>query len=489
MGITYIFDFFLLFLTKMYYNLFRKYREWGEVLKTDDLFDQILIEISGQVNSNMYTTWFSKLKLISIDSDIVKIQVPMEVHKQMLSNQYNHIIENAFFTITGKNYKFEYYLEKELQQEEQLIENPIEAKEKLLEPRTDRITWNTNLRKEYTFDNYIVGSTNNLAYVSAKAVAENPGVLHNPLFIYGRSGLGKTHLMQAIGNYITEHTDLKVLYTSSYDFMNEYAKIASFDKGASTMEYVTEFKNKYRNVDVLIIDDIQFLVDAKRTQDEFFQTFEALHQANKQIIISSDRSPDDLKKIEDRLRSRFWWGLPVDIYPPDFDLRCNIIKAKIKNTTMENKLNEDIIKYIATNCVNDVRHIEGTINRLIAYTAMMVPEKITLDFAKEALVDCVSTNMFVSNSIESIQKTVADYFNITVSDLKSKKKHSSVVRPRHIAMYLCRMETEENLSKIGFEFGGRDHSTVSTAIDKMTEEIKNDTNLKKIVDEIKDKLK
>ena len=311
MWITYIFDFFLLFLTKMYYNLFRRYREWGEVLKTDDLFDQILIEISGQVNSNMYTTWFSKLKLISINNDIVKIQVPMEVHKQMLSNQYNHIIENAFFTITGKNYKFEYYLEKELQQEEQTIENPIEEKEKLLEPRTERINWNTNLRKEYTFDNYIVGSTNNLAYVSAKAVAENPGVLHNPLFIYGRSGLGKTHLMQAIGNYITEHTDLKVLYTSSYDFMNEYAKIASFDKGASTMEYVTEFKNKYRNVDVLIIDDIQFLVDAKRTQDEFFQTFEALHQANKQIIISSDRSPDDLKKIEDRLRSRFWWGLPV----------------------------------------------------------------------------------------------------------------------------------------------------------------------------------
>ena len=182
------------------------------------------------------------------------------------------------------------------------------------------------------------------------------------------------------------------------------------------------------------------------------------------------------------------WGLPVDIYPPDFNLRCEIIKAKIKNTSIENKLNDDVIEYIANSCVNDVRHIEGTINRLLAYTAMMVPEKITLDFALEALNDYVNTNIFINNSISSIQSAVADYFKISVDDLKSKKRTNSVVRPRHIAMYLCRMETDENLAKIGLEFGGRDHSTVSTAIDKIKEDLKTDDMLDKMLKEIKTKL-
>lgn len=446
-------------------------------LKTDNLFLRFLNDIQTQVSQNAYTIWFSKLELLSIVNNVVTIKVPMEIHKQMLSVTYGEIIDDAFFAMTGMHYTFKYITEDEV---DNFVE-PVAPEE----TREMEIEWNTNLNPKFTFDNYVVGNSNRLAFVAARAVAEAPGTIHNPLFIYGRSGIGKTHLMQAIGNYIKDHSKLKVLYTTSNEFRDEFTGIATSN---NKIGYANDFKNKYRNVDVLIIDDIQFLVEAEKTQQEFFHTFNALHQANKQIIISSDKSPDDLKKIEERLRSRFMWGLPVDIYPPDFNLRCDIIRSKVKNTSIEDKLNEDVIEYIANSCVNDVRHIEGTINRLLAYTAMMVPDKITLDFANEALNDYVNTNIFINNSIASIQSAVAEYFKISVDDLKSKRRTNTVVRPRHIAMYLCRVETDENLQKIGLEFGGRDHSTVSTAIDKIKEELETNPNLNNMLKEIKMKL-
>ena len=446
-------------------------------MKTDNLFLRFLNDIQTQVSQNAYTIWFSKLELLSIVNNVVTIKVPMEIHKQMLSVTYGEIIDYAFFAMTGMHYTFKYITEDEVDNFVEPVA-PEETKEMEIE-------WNTNLNPKFTFDNYVVGNSNRLAFVAARAVAEAPGTIHNPLFIYGRSGIGKTHLMQAIGNYIKDHSKLKVLYTTSNEFRDEFTGIATSN---NKIGYANDFKNKYRNVDVLIIDDIQFLVEAEKTQQEFFHTFNALHQANKQIIISSDKSPDDLKKIEERLRSRFMWGLPVDIYPPDFNLRCDIIRSKVKNTSIEDKLNEDVIEYIANSCVNDVRHIEGTINRLLAYTAMMVPDKITLDFANEALNDYVNTNIFINNSIASIQSAVAEYFKISVDDLKSKRRTNTVVRPRHIAMYLCRVETDENLQKIGLEFGGRDHSTVSTAIDKIKEELETNPNLNNMLKEIKMKL-
>lgn len=449
----------------------------GEVLKTDELFTKFLNDIQTQVSQNAYTIWFSKLELLSIVNNVVTIKVPMEIHKQMLSDTYADIIDASFFAMTGIKYTFKYITEDEVETfVEPVVEEQVEEKE---------IEWNTNLNPKFTFDNYVVGNSNRLAFVAARAVAEAPGTIHNPLFIYGRSGIGKTHLMQAIGNYIKDHSNLKVLYTTSNEFRDEFTGIANSN---NKIGYANDFKNKYRNVDVLIIDDIQFLVEAEKTQQEFFHTFNALHQANKQIIISSDKSPDDLKKIEERLRSRFMWGLPVDIYPPDFNLRCEIIRSKVKNTSIENKLNDDVIEYIANSCVNDVRHIEGTINRLLAYTAMMVPDKITLDFANEALNDYVNTNIFINNSISSIQSAVAEYFKISVDDLKSKRRTNTVVKPRHIAMYLCRVETDENLIKIGLEFGGRDHSTVSTACDKIKEELEKNPNLNNVIKDIKMKL-
>ena len=453
-------------------------------MKTKEIFKSFLNEIADSVSSSTYSVWFNDLELVSMDDHTMVIKVPLPVHKQILKNTYLELIDETIFSLTGINYEFQFLTKDELQE----LKEDEKEKISLNENKNDIVEWNTNLNPNLNFDNYVVGESNRLAYISAMNVAQSPGTIRNPLFIYGRSGIGKTHLMHAIGNYITEHSSKKVLYTTSNDFRDEYAGISRQEKGKDSIEYANNFKNKYRNVDVLIVDDIQFLVGAELTQQEFFHTFEALHQQNKQIIISSDRSPDDLKKIEERLRSRFKWGLPVDIHPPDFELRCDIINQKLENTSIKNKINRDVIEYIANACPNDVRQIIGTINRLLAYTAMMAPEVITLDFAIEAIKDYVNTNIYQENTISHIQKVVADFFKITVEDLKSKRRSNNIARPRHIAMYLCRIETEENLAKIGLEFGGRDHSTVVASCEKIKNELKNNTTLDNMLKEIKAKL-
>lgn len=405
----------------------------------------------------------------------------MEIQKKVLGDNYYNLIEDTLFKLTGINYEIEFLLEEETSVVEVLQKEILQDEIEILEE-----PWKTNLIPELNFDNYVVGDSNRLAKVAGMAVAESPGKIHNPLFIYGKSGLGKTHLMHAIGNYIVEHSKKKVLYTTSDMFMNDYTGIANVEN--NTLEYANQFKNKYRNVDVLIIDDIQYLVGAEKTQQEFFHTFNALHQANKQIIISSDRSPDDLKILEERLRSRFMWGLPVDIYPPDFELRCKIIKQKIKNTSIANKVDDTVIEFIANSCQNDIRFLEGAINRLMAYTAMIVPNQIDLEFANEALKDFINKNIYSENSIEGIQQAVANYYNITVSDLKGKKKSANIAYPRQVGMYLCRMLTEETFPRIGLEFGGRDHSTVIHACDKIERDLKANPNLENTLKEIKNKV-
>ena len=454
-------------------------------MKIEELYNTFLEEIEQIVSINVYNVWFSKIKFLSLKDNYLEILVPMSIHKQMLSENYKDIVDNVLLNITGKTYNIKYLTEEEYKEIE---ENNNIQNNQILDKNNVEEIWETNLNPKFTFESFVVGDSNRLAVVSAHAVAENPGSIHNPLFLYGKSGIGKTHLMHAIGNYIVNHSNKKVLYVTSNDFVEDYTGIAYLEKGINTINYAKNFKDKYKNVDVLIIDDIQFLVGADKSQQEFFHTFNALYQSNKQIIISSDRSPDDLKRIEDRLRSRFMWGLPVDIYPPDFQLRCKIIHSKIKNTSLENRLNQEVIEYIANSCQNDIRFIEGTINRLMAYTAMMVPDKIDLNFAIEGLKDYLSVNIYADNSISKIQKAVADYFGITVSDLKSKKKVSNISKPRHIAIYLCRVETDEKLERIGLEFGGRDHSTISASYDKINNDIKKDEKLNNIIKEIKNKL-
>ena len=446
-------------------------------MKIETVWSSFLEEVQKQVNITSYQVWFKELKLVHMDNKNITIQVPMPTHKTILGSTYYNIIQNIFLSLTGIEYDINFILAGE--------NNFIDSVNNDLD---DELEWKSNLNPNLTFENFVVGASNKLAFIAASAVAEAPGSIHNPLFIYGKSGLGKTHLMHAIGNFIMKNSNKKVLYVTSDEFMNDFTGIADVSKNSNTIDYANQFKSKYRNVDVLIIDDIQFLVGAEKTQQEFFNTFNYLHKTNKQIIISSDRSPDDLKKLEERLRSRFMWGLPVDIYPPDFELRCRIIKEKIKNTSIENKIDEDVIEYIANACPSDVRHIEGTINRLTACTAIYVPEKITLEFAIESLKDFVNKNVYVESSISKIQKIVADYFKITVDDMKGKKRTNKIAYPRQIAMYLCKMETEETLERIGLEFGGRDHSTVIFACDKIEKEIKSDIELVDTINKLKSSL-
>ncbi|MBR5662104.1 MAG: chromosomal replication initiator protein DnaA [Bacilli bacterium] len=446
-------------------------------MKIETVWSSFLEEVQKQVNITSYQVWFKDLKLVHMDNKNITIQVPMPTHKTILGTTYYNIIQNIFLSLTGIEYDINFILAGE--------NNFIDSVNNDID---NELEWKSNLNPNLTFENFVVGASNKLAFIAASAVAEAPGTIHNPLFIYGKSGLGKTHLMHAIGNFIMKNSNKKVLYVTSDEFMNDFTGIADVSKNSNTIDYANQFKSKYRNVDVLIIDDIQFLVGAEKTQQEFFNTFNYLHKTNKQIIISSDRSPDDLKKLEERLRSRFMWGLPVDIYPPDFELRCRIIKEKIKNTSIENKIDEDVIEYIANACPSDVRHIEGTINRLTACTAIYVPEKITLEFAIESLKDFVNKNVYVESSISKIQKIVADYFKITVDDMKGKKRTNNIAYPRQIAMYLCKMETDETLERIGLEFGGRDHSTVIFACDKIDKEIKSDIELVDTINKIKSSL-
>ena len=454
------------------------------IMKDNDLWQQFLNIIKDEINPASFSAWFNDLKLIKLDKNEITIMVPMEIHKRILGDNYYSMIEETLEKITGINYDINFVLEDEIGgtidlNDTSKVDNFVEI------PKEE---WQSNLDPNLNFDNFIVGDSNRLAKVAGMAVAEQPGKVHNPLFIYGKSGLGKTHLMHAIGNFIEKNTNQKVLYTTSEMFMNDYTGIANLERGQNAIDYANSFKNKYRNVDVLIIDDIQYLVGAEKTQQEFFHTFNYLHQANKQIIISSDRSPDDLKILEERLRSRFMWGLPVDIYPPDFDLRCRIIKEKIKNTVIADKLDENVIEFIANSCPNDVRFLEGTLNRLMAYTAMIVPDKIDLVFCNEALKDFINKNIYSENSIQNIQMAVAEYYKITVDDLKGKKRSNNIAYPRQIAMYLSRQLCDETFPRIGFEFGGRDHSTVIHACDKIEQDLKNNKKLENEINEIKNKI-
>ena len=447
-----------------------------------EIWEKALDIIREQMQPITFGTWFNDTKISDIKNNKVIIQVPMPLHQRILMSKdhvYHDMINDAILAVTGKEMDIECVVKDDIDNNDNsTIKNAVDA----IENKEEK--FESNLNKSLNFDNFIVGDTNKFARTAALAVAKNPGEQFNPLFIYGKSGLGKTHLMHAIGNYIVEHNkNLRVLYTTSDDFRKDYTGLAN-----NNLDYANSFKNKYRNIDVLIIDDIQYLVGAEKTQEEFFHTFNDLQSKKKQIIISSDRSPEDLKLLEERLRSRFSMGLPVDIFPPDFDLRCRIIEDKIKNLSIKDKMTDEAIDFIANNCDTDVRSLEGAINRLVAYTAMIVPEKIDLEFVNEALKDYITMNPYVTNDIASIQKAVADFYGITIEVLKGKRRSANISYPRMIAMYLCRNLTDQSFPRIGLEFGGRDHSTVIHAVDKIEEDLKNNSQLKEIISEIKSKL-
>jgi len=446
----------------------------------ENIWKSFLEKMKKQLSEISYETWFSETQLLSIDEGVAQILVPSHVHKKNLKENYIDIIEEKFAEVTGTNFEFEFFVEEEINQ------NIIIDTDEMGIPNTNL---ETNLNPRYKFENFVIGKSNKFAATSALAVAEQPGNMYNPLFIYGSSGLGKTHLMHAIGNYISEtNKKLKVLYIPCDKFVSDFVEICRKNSNENNMDAIKQFKNKYRDIDVLMIDDIHNLVGASSAQQEFFNTFTELHNNKKQIIISSDRSPEDLKKLEERLRTRFHWGLQIDILPPEFELRMNIINKKIEMQELENNFPEDVKEYIASNCVGDIRKLEGAITRVYAYATIMNGSAINLDLAVEALKDFFVTTIIAKNKIDQVIQLVGENYNISPEDLKSKKKTNNIAIPRQIAMYICRIYLEENLTKIGIEFGGKNHTTVMHAVDKIKNEILKDEALNNEIQKLINKI-
>ena len=445
------------------------------------IWKNFLNKVQENISPMLYETWFMETELVDLKDNHARVLVPMHVHKKHLKENYNDLIEEIFTELTGTNFHFDYYTKEELENDTTIDTNEVGV--------PSIVQYETNLNPNYTFENFIVGESNKFAKATSLAVAEKPGLMYNPLFIYGNSGVGKTHLMHAIGNYITKTSNKRVLYVTSEKFVSDFIGISRKNSEGNNFDNVEIFKKKYRDIDVLMIDDIQYLGSANQTQQEFFNTFNDLYGNNKQIIISSDRSPDDLKLLEDRLRTRFNWGLTIDILPPDFKLRMDIIDKKIEGNNMYNTLPKEVKEYIASNCTNDIRKLEGAITRVFAYATMMSGCEITLDLAIEALKDYFVKSIISKNKIDQVMQLVANTYNIGVEDLKSKKRSANISVPRQIAMYICRTVLEESFPKIGIEFGGKDHTTVMHSVDKIKKEIESnpilEMEIQKIIQQIK----
>lgn len=440
-----------------------------------NLWDKTLDIIKSELSEVSFNTWIKSCEPLSISSDTLKISVPNSFTQDILDKRYKDLVANSIKAVCSKLYTIEFIIMSEGYDKEE-NKNSINQAPKAIIVNDEM---SSTLNPKYTFNSFVIGNSNRFAHAASLAVAESPAKAYNPLFIYGGVGLGKTHLMHAIGHYILDgNPNAKVVYVSSEKFTNELINAIKDDKNE-------EFRNKYRNVDILLIDDIQFIAGKERTQEEFFHTFNALHDANKQIILSSDRPPKEIPTLEDRLRSRFEWGLIADIQVPDFETRMAILKKKAD----VEKLNVDnaVMGYIATKIKSNIRELEGALIRIIAYSSLTNRE-VTVDLATEALKDIISKKQGKHVTIDSIQDVVSSYFNLRVEDLKSQRRTRNVAYPRQIAMYLSRKLTDMSLPKIGEEFGGRDHTTVIHAYEKISENLKTDDSLQHTINDITKKL-
>lgn len=413
-----------------------------------------------------YETWIRDLDIESADNNNIVLVASNPFQKESIISRYHDLLKNTFNYITNRNCEVQIILK------DDVAEDDIKAAKQLSNPTT---SYPSTLNPKYTFDSFVVGNNNRFAHAAALSVAEAPATAYNPLFIYGGVGLGKTHLMQAIANEILlNNRNAKILYVTSETFTNQL--INAIKDGKNEM-----FRNKYRNIDVLLIDDIQFIAGKETCQEEFFHTFNTLHENGKQIIISSDKPPKDIKLLEDRLKSRFEWGLIADISNPDYETRLAILrkKAQLDNIIID----DEILSDIATKIDSNIRELEGVLNKLIA-NASLTGSQITIEMAEKAINDVVTKKDKVL-SLELIQETVSKYFNVTVEELKGVKRSNDVTFPRQIAMYLCRNVAQLPLTKIGEGFGKRDHTTVIHACTKIEKEIQNNISTKRIVESVK----
>ncbi len=449
-------------------------------MNNEILWKTFLNRISDEIQNNLsFDTWFADTELISIDNGTTSVLVPTKVHIRYLSSVYITLMESIFNEVFNTNPNFRFIVKEEYRDDFNNISNESSIINTFDNERNYK---NSNLNPRYTFDNFIVGESNRVASSVAVAVAEKPGKQFNPLFLYGRSGLGKTHLMQAIGNHILESSHEEVLYISSNTFLEDFVDSLKDND-------VNLFKNKYRNIDVLIIDDIQFLANADKTQEEFFHTFNILHQNNKQIIISSDRSPEDLRTLEERLRTRFNWGISVNINPPELELRIEILKRKLIDLNVETMIDDNVINYIAHKATQDVRELEGTLRNLLATASILGNGvAIDLDFAIECLKDSNTVKSTKKKDINNIINTVASTYGVAVDEIVSNSRKKEIIFPRQVAMFLARELTELSFQKIGLYFGNKNHSTVMNSCQKIQKMINNDELLANSIYNIKEKL-
>lgn len=435
-------------------------------------WEAILSIIELETSSVSFNTWFKETELLDIEDTTLVVSVKNEFTKEILNTRYLELIRNSALQVLNKEFIIKFVLPNEKNNFDQ---RTLKKTEQLQDP----LNYPSNLNPRYVFNSFVVGNSNRMAHAAALAVAEAPARAYNPLFLYGGVGLGKTHLMHSIAHYILDQNpNAKIIYASSEKFTNELINSIRDDKNES-------FRNKYRNIDVLLIDDIQFITGKERTQEEFFHTFNALYEANKQIIISSDRPPKEIETLEERLRSRFEWGLIADIQSPDLETRIAILrkKAEIENLSVP----EDVLLFIAKTVISNIRELEGALNRILAFSSL-TNKPITVELANEALKDLISKDKPKVITAEYILDVVANYFHLKPEELRSSKRTRNIAYPRQIAMYLCRKLTDLSLPKIGEKFGGRDHTTIIHGFDKISRELQTDIELTQMLNELESKI-
>ncbi|SEO40426.1 chromosomal replication initiator protein [Amphibacillus marinus] len=445
----------------------------------EELWASTLLAIKEKVSKPSFDTWLKNTNANSITEDTLIISAPNEFARDWLENRYTNLISEAIFEVTGAKLKTKFIIP-----EDESETNDQASNQTAKVPKHNALDQNdhskTMLNDKYTFNTFVIGSGNRFAHAASLAVAEAPAKAYNPLFIYGGVGLGKTHLMHAIGHYVLDHNpSAKVVYLSSEKFTNEFINSIRDNKAEN-------FRSKYRNVDVLLIDDIQFLAGKEQTQEEFFHTFNTLHEESKQIIISSDRPPKEIPTLEDRLRSRFEWGLITDITPPDLETRIAILRKKAKAEGLE--IPNEVMLYIANQIDTNIRELEGALIRVVAYSSL-INQDIDAALAAEALKDIIPSTRPKMITIAGIQEIIAERYNIKLEEFAAKKRTKSVAFPRQIAMYLSRELTDFSLPKIGEEFGGRDHTTVIHAHEKISKLVSVDQQLNRELEDIKEQLK
>ncbi len=422
----------------------------------NQLWNKTRVLLDGEMSEISYNTWIVPMEPVSCENGVIVLTVPNDFHKSF-ADQYIPLIRNTLKSITNLDFDIRIII---------VGQDPIPVMKPII-PDQGELNSNgsfrtSRLNKQYSFDSFVVGSGNRFAHAACVAVAEKQGGRNfNPLFLYGGSGLGKTHLMHAIGNYVqAKYTDKKVLYVQCEQFVNEFIFTIKENK-------YDDFRNKYRNADMLLIDDIQFIEGKEQMQIEFFHTFNTLYESGKHIVMTCDKPPQSLAKLEERLRTRFGCGLTVDIQPPDYETRIVILKkrAQINNSNVP----EEVLDYIATNIASNIRELEGAFNTVLCYS--LLAGGITLDIAKEALKDIISPISNKKISCDFIMDIVSNYYNITADDLKSKRRSAEVAVPRQVAMYLCRNMLDMTFPQIGLDFGSRDHTTVMHACSKISEEL------------------